>query len=142
MLFYDARYMGHKRTIRPNAKRLNALFMARDKMNWNTFARKVKSCQRGFMGEPEEIKPGRAEFHEYPSPCICRKPTKFLDVEKSYDQNQTSPKVPIAPEVRSQYLYNTDDQGAKSLQRLNKTSTIGEPVSLVEEKEDDDFLAD
>ncbi|KAK2974996.1 hypothetical protein RJ640_012862 [Escallonia rubra] len=136
------RYMGHKRTIRPNAKRLNALFMARDKMNWNTFARKVKSCQRGFMGEPEEIKPGRAEFHEYPSPCICRKPTKFSDVEKSCDRNQTSQKVPIAPEVRSQYLHNTDDQGAKSLHRLNKTSTIGEPVSLVEEKEDDDFLAD
>ncbi|KAH9777232.1 O-fucosyltransferase 29 [Citrus sinensis] len=68
------RYMGHKRTIRPNAKRLSALFMAKNQMDWDTFARKVKSCQRGFMGEPEEMKPGRGEFHEFPYSCICEKP--------------------------------------------------------------------
>ncbi|KAF5734907.1 hypothetical protein HS088_TW15G00404 [Tripterygium wilfordii] len=68
------RYMGHKRTIRPNAKRLSALFMARAQMDWDTFAKKVKSGQRGFMGEPDEIRPGRGEFHEYPYPCICEKP--------------------------------------------------------------------
>ena len=56
--------MGHKRTIRPNAKKLSALFMARHQMDWDTFARKVKSCQRGFMGEPEDIRPGRGEFYE------------------------------------------------------------------------------
>ncbi|XP_015077330.1 O-fucosyltransferase 29-like isoform X2 [Solanum pennellii] len=64
------RYMGHKRTIRPNARRLSALFQARNKMDWDTFTRKVKSCQSGFMGEPEEVRPGRGEFHEYPSSCI------------------------------------------------------------------------
>lgn len=69
--------MGHKRTIRPNAKKLSALFMARHRMEWDSFARKVKACQRGFMGEPNEMKPGRAEFHEYPSTCICEKP--FID---------------------------------------------------------------
>ncbi|WCJ25905.1 O-fucosyltransferase family protein [Euphorbia peplus] len=68
------RYAGHKRTIRPNAKRLSALFMARDKMEWDTFSRKVKACQRGFMGEPDEMRPGRGEFHEYPSSCVCEKP--------------------------------------------------------------------
>lgn len=72
------RYMGHKRTIRPNAKKLSALFPARDKMGWNSFSRKVKSCQRGFMGEPEEMRPGRGEFHEFPSACICQKPTEYL----------------------------------------------------------------
>ncbi|KAJ1390091.1 DUF246 domain-containing protein [Sesbania bispinosa] len=71
------RYMGHKRTIRPNAKKLSALFMARHEMEWDTFARKVKECQRGFMGEPDEMRPGRGEFHEYPSTCVCEKP--FMD---------------------------------------------------------------
>uniref|UniRef100_A0A2P2JL50 O-fucosyltransferase family protein n=1 Tax=Rhizophora mucronata TaxID=61149 RepID=A0A2P2JL50_RHIMU len=68
------RYSGHKRTIRPNAKKLSSLFMARDKMDWHTFAKKVKAFQRGFMGEPDEMRPGRVEFHEYPSTCICEKP--------------------------------------------------------------------
>ncbi|KAE8702443.1 hypothetical protein F3Y22_tig00110482pilonHSYRG00057 [Hibiscus syriacus] len=31
------RYMGHKRTIRPNAKRLGPLMMERDQMDWDTF---------------------------------------------------------------------------------------------------------
>ncbi|KAA3460263.1 O-fucosyltransferase family protein isoform 1 [Gossypium australe] len=67
------RYMGHKRTIRPNAKRLSSLFMERDKMDWDTFARKVKAVQRGYLGEPDEMRPGRGEFHEYPYSCICKK---------------------------------------------------------------------
>jgi hypothetical protein len=69
--------MGHKRTIRPNAKKLSALLMARHEMDWDTLSRKVKACQRGFMGEPDEMKPGRGEFHEYPNGCICEKP--FID---------------------------------------------------------------
>uniref|UniRef100_M4D887 O-fucosyltransferase family protein n=1 Tax=Brassica campestris TaxID=3711 RepID=M4D887_BRACM len=76
------RYMGHKRTIRPNAKKLSALFMDREKMEWHTFAKKVKSCQRGFMGDPDEFKPGRGEFHEYPQSCICQRPF-------SYDKHST-----------------------------------------------------
>lgn len=67
------RYMGYKRTIRPNAKKLSSLFMERQNMDWDTFSRKVKSCQRGFMGEPEEMRPGRGEFHEFPSSCICKR---------------------------------------------------------------------
>lgn len=74
--------MGHKRTIRPNAKRLSALFAARNKMDWSSFSRKVKSCQRGFMGEPEEMRPGRGEFHEFPSSCICQKPSEYLAAMK------------------------------------------------------------
>ncbi|KAF6171183.1 hypothetical protein GIB67_037703 [Kingdonia uniflora] len=67
------RYMGHKRTIRPNARKLNTLFKARDQMDWDVFSKKVKACQREFMGEPEEMRPGRGEFHEFPSSCICKK---------------------------------------------------------------------
>ncbi|KAK1274091.1 hypothetical protein QJS04_geneDACA012461 [Acorus gramineus] len=68
------RYMGHKRTIRPNSKKLSSLFKARNQMDWQTFSKKVKRYQRGFMGEPEEMRPGRGEFHEFPYNCICRKP--------------------------------------------------------------------
>ncbi|XVE57641.1 hypothetical protein DITRI_Ditri04bG0106100 [Diplodiscus trichospermus] len=73
------RYMGHKRTIRPNAKRLSPLFMERDQMDWDTFSRKVKAVQRGFMGEPDEMRPGRGEFHEYPCSCICEKPLSEIE---------------------------------------------------------------
>ncbi|XP_028762587.1 O-fucosyltransferase 29 [Neltuma alba] len=78
------RYMGHKRTIRPNTKKLSALMMARDKMEWDTFARKVKACQRGFMGEPDEMRPRRGEFHEYPSSCVCEKPFVDEDAHRGY----------------------------------------------------------
>jgi hypothetical protein len=66
--------MGHKRTIRPNAKKLSTLFAGRHQMDWHTFARKVKACQRGFMGEPDEMRPGRDDHHEFPSSCVCERP--------------------------------------------------------------------
>ncbi|KAA8522218.1 hypothetical protein F0562_012891 [Nyssa sinensis] len=135
------RYMGHKRTIRPNAKKLSALLMARDKMDWDTFARKVKSCQRGFMGEPEEMRSGRGEFNEYPSSCICQKPFKYSDVENDSNEDQISEKRPIISKPDSAHGYNGDDNGVQSLQRLNKVSAEGGPVSLGDTN-NDDFLAD
>ncbi|NP_001152142.2 growth regulator like protein [Zea mays] len=69
------RYMGHKRTIRPNAKKLNVLFQTRNQLSWDTFSRKVQRVQRGLMGEPDDIRPKQDDFHEFPSSCICsRKP--------------------------------------------------------------------
>ncbi|XP_020113009.1 uncharacterized protein At1g04910-like [Ananas comosus] len=65
------RYFGHKRTIRPNAKKLYSLFLNRTNMSWEAFTSKVRTYQRGFMGEPKEVRPGRGEFHENPSTCIC-----------------------------------------------------------------------
>ncbi|XP_057510084.1 O-fucosyltransferase 29-like isoform X2 [Actinidia eriantha] len=135
------RYMGHKRTIRPNAKKLSALFMARDRMDWGTFARKVKSCQKGFMGEPEEIKAGRGEFHEFPYSCICLKPFRQSNVKNDNDGDRTSRKGSIFSETNVTRRYNGDD-GVKSLQRLNKANLIGGPVSLVEDTDDDEFLPD
>lgn len=65
------RYFGHKPTIRPNTKKLYRLFAERHNMTWQQFSSKVQSYQVGFMGEPNEVKPGRGEFHENPSACIC-----------------------------------------------------------------------
>ncbi|XP_043709505.1 O-fucosyltransferase 6-like [Telopea speciosissima] len=65
------RYFRHKRTIRPNARKLYSLFLSRANMTWEAFASSVRTRQRGFMGEPNEVRPGRGEFHENPSSCIC-----------------------------------------------------------------------
>ncbi|XVE94430.1 hypothetical protein REPUB_Repub02eG0007900 [Reevesia pubescens] len=65
------RYFGHKPTIRPNAKKLYWLFLSRSNMTWEAFASRIRTLQRGFMGEPNEVRPGRGEFHENPSTCIC-----------------------------------------------------------------------
>ncbi|KAI5071986.1 hypothetical protein GOP47_0012092 [Adiantum capillus-veneris] len=67
------RYFGHKRTVRPNSKRLGSLFLAKPNMTWNMFALKLRKVQRGFMGEPKEMRPGRGQFFENPSACICEK---------------------------------------------------------------------
>ena len=66
------RYLGHKATIRPNAKKLNMLFMNRNNRTWEEFASRVRTFQVGFMGEPNELRPGSGEFTENPSACICQ----------------------------------------------------------------------
>ncbi|XP_061372825.1 O-fucosyltransferase 16 [Gastrolobium bilobum] len=65
------RYIGHKPTIRPNAKKLYRLFLSRSNLTWEVFASSVRTFQKGFMGEPKEVRPGRGGFHENPSTCIC-----------------------------------------------------------------------
>ncbi|XP_071696572.1 O-fucosyltransferase 29-like [Rutidosis leptorrhynchoides] len=140
------RYMGHKRTIRPNTKKLSALFKRREKMTWTNFSNKVKLAQRGFMGEPDEVKPGRGDFNEYPSSCICKKPFRLSDPDSSVSQtatNNTSKR-----ETEPEYGHNEEDQGVNSTQRFNNIKFDGVTIrdndtSLsLEEKEDDDFLAD
>ncbi|XP_073132904.1 O-fucosyltransferase 29 [Henckelia pumila] len=120
------RYMGHKRTIRPNTKRLSTLFAARDKMDWSVFARKVKSRQRGFMGEPEEMRPGRGEFHEFPSACVCQKQNldRFVNVSMS------------------EFIDKKNGTSERSLSKGEKESTKNGSVSIAEENEHDDFLSD
>ncbi|XP_076907816.1 O-fucosyltransferase 6-like [Bidens hawaiensis] len=68
------RYFGHKPTIRPNAKKLSRLFMDWKNMTWEEFSSRVRIHQIGFMGEPNESRPGRGQFHENPTSCICEKP--------------------------------------------------------------------
>ena len=71
MSLHCRRYFGHKPTIRPNAKKLSRLFLNKGNTSWEVFASRVRTYQRGFMGEPNEVRPGRGEFHENPSSCIC-----------------------------------------------------------------------
>ncbi|CAI9759458.1 unnamed protein product [Fraxinus pennsylvanica] len=134
------RYMGHKRTIRPNAKRLSALFTARDKMDWSTFARKIKSCQRGFMGEPEEIKPGRGEFHEYPASCICQKPPKYYVVNKNKGDQKFKTVLNVSEAESSNKIFGNERE--KSVLKWKNRTTSNEPVSITEDIDHDDFLSD
>ncbi|CAI9095782.1 OLC1v1031797C1 [Oldenlandia corymbosa var. corymbosa] len=134
------RYMGHKRTIRPNAKRLSALFMAREKMAWDTFAKKVKSCQRGFMGEPDEIKPGRGEFHEYPSACICQKPFHRTNTTENDDEDQpleATNNTNALAKPRYAFIRNNQSEN-----EVTKTLKAKGPGSLADETDHDNFLSD
>lgn len=56
-------------------------------MSWDAFSSKVHMFQKGFMGEPKELRPGRGEFHENPSTCICEK-TDHKTITKSNPQNE------------------------------------------------------
>ncbi|KAL6844898.1 hypothetical protein ACP4OV_025557 [Aristida adscensionis] len=84
------RYFGHKRTIRPNAKQLYPLFMKRGNMSWDAFSSQVQIIQKGFMGEPMEINPGRGEFHANPAACICEK-TRGNSATKSSSGSNREP---------------------------------------------------
>lgn len=132
--------MGHKRTIRPNAKKLSSLFMARGRMDVATFARKVKSCQRGFMGDPEEMRPGRVEFNEFPSSCICQKPFTYSNGYNENDRDQTPKQGPIFTEKKFAQRYNGNSQVVNSLQRLNIPNAREGPVSLAGDTDNKDFL--
>lgn len=48
-------------------------------MTWDVFASSVRNFQRGFMGEPKEVRPGRGGFHENPSTCICEDSTAKVE---------------------------------------------------------------
>ncbi|CAL0326966.1 unnamed protein product [Lupinus luteus] len=73
------RYFGHKPTIRPNGKKLYRLFLGRSNLTWEVFASGVRTFQKGFIGEPKELRPGRGGFHENPSTCICEDSVAKVD---------------------------------------------------------------
>ncbi|XP_062194663.1 O-fucosyltransferase 16-like isoform X2 [Phragmites australis] len=81
------RYFGHKRTIRPNAKQFYPLFMRRENMSWDAFSSRVRVIQKGYMGEPMEVMPGRGEFHANPAACICEKTSGNSVVKSSFRSN-------------------------------------------------------
>lgn len=130
------RYMGHKRTIRPNAKRLSALFMARDQMDWDTFAKKVKSCQRGFMGEPEDMRLGRGEFHEFPYACICEKPSS--SIQNKNDRDRHSKQVAKAWTGKTKNRYNEENPREKAL-HISMKRHVGKSEG---DNEDDEVFPD
>lgn len=110
------KYFGHKPTIRPNAKKLYRLFLSRRNMTWEAFASRVRTFQRGFMGEPKEVRPGRGEFHENPSACICedseaREKAKTDSRRKKYGKlDDSSRNDVIASDDQKDYDDNDEPQ--------------------------------
>ena len=111
--------MGHKRTIRPNAKKLSTILAGRHQMDWDTFAKKVKSCQRGFMGEPDEMRPGRGEFHEFPSSCVCKRP---YDLHIPIHSNHTIASFKPITNIEFQIRYQTTEYNQCTVQSCFYTS--------------------
>lgn len=89
------RYHGHKRTIQPNIKKLGSLFLSRPNITWTAFSTKLRLVQRGFIGEPNELRPG-GDFFDYPDACICRNQEENANLSeavlhegrKDYDPNE------------------------------------------------------
>lgn len=99
----ERRFNGHKRTIRPNAKKLGRLLPARHNMTWAAFAETVRHYQKGFMGDPMEVRPGRGEFHENPAACICERPEAKEKLRVWREQQAKKPKKPQeATEIKAQ----------------------------------------
>ena len=90
------------------------------------------------MGEPDEMKPGRGEFHEYPSSCICRNYSAFHEENNHHDEDQTSlEEVPFSLDTNSRYKYGDD----KPKTRVKETGTTKGTASVLEIADDDEFLA-
>lgn len=91
-------------------------------MTWEGFASEVRIHQVGFMGDPNEVKPGRGEFHENPSSCIC---------QSSLPNNQGS---------------DIQDESAVTFQKGKEFSTIGSDTGEINDYdqnfEDEQELAD
>lgn len=110
------RFFGHKRTIRPYSRKLSSLFLNRHDMSWDTFAKKVRACQKGFMGEPDEMRPGRGGFHEYPDACICEKPNAKEKIEAIVKhgstaknrQHQDNARLTVEPHSENQSVATMD----------------------------------
>ena len=105
---FGRRYFGHKPTIRPNAKKLWSRFVAKRNMTWDDFASQVQKWQKGFMGEPNEMRPGRGQFFENPSVCICQtsdrthKNWKGLPHARINGVGKSDEKVPSSNKVNEQ----------------------------------------
>ncbi|KAJ0967937.1 hypothetical protein J5N97_024854 [Dioscorea zingiberensis] len=152
MLAGRRRYFGHKRTIRPNARKLYSLFLNRTNMTWEQFASKVRTYQKGFMGEPNEVRPGRGEFHENPSTCICENANTRVDfgsqtqikVDGQNEKGYTSRNIGESPENRSsgddeQEMNWLDFDYGENIRMANISNGTGLEYDLFIRSEDPDL---
>lgn len=140
------RYYGHKKTIRPNARKLYSLFLNRKNMTWNEFATKVRLYQKGFMGEPKEVRPGRGEFHENPSTCICEKKTHETNTVTGKDLTENE--VSMDDDLKEIYMEEEDDwhddefSERQSYSNTTSLETDSDFLIQTEEPELEEMLSD
>lgn len=133
------RYFGHKRTIRPNARKLYSWFLKRANLTWDEFASKVRAFQKGFMGEPKEIRPGRGEFHENPSTCICENTQPKVSNDEgeassmsSVDELPDSPFIDEEPSLLDQDYGENEPLGLYSSNGTELSQNLSIPAELFE----------
>ncbi|KAL6656428.1 hypothetical protein ACP70R_007254 [Stipagrostis hirtigluma subsp. patula] len=146
------RYFGHKRTIRPNAKQLYPLFLKRGNMSWDAFSSQVRIIQKGYMGEPMEINPGRGEFHANPAACICEKTHGNLAVKSSSGSNVEhvndtgirkaigEPPYPVYTDEEADGSDTEDDPTGRV--EMIDTETDDDTVTRQEDPEPEEILSD
>lgn len=83
-------------------------------MTWEEFVNTTRFYQIGFMGQPNEVKPGRGEFHENPVACICE------DKEsKSKSMILSKPDLESNDETDSSYEEDVENENkTREIQRL------------------------
>ncbi|GKA01071.1 hypothetical protein Tco_0673736 [Tanacetum coccineum] len=126
------------------------MFLNRENTTWEEFSSRVRTHQRGFMGEPKEVRPGRGEFHENPATCICEDteaksrsetlPRKFGKANIDSDEVVADEDIENEPEVSDQ---DEDDDlmGQQFLQSVNETNVDDDP-SVSESPELEELLSD
>ncbi|PPS15537.1 hypothetical protein GOBAR_AA05039 [Gossypium barbadense] len=157
------KYFGHKPTIRPNAKKLYRLFLSRNNMTWEEFSSRIRTLQKGFMGEPKEVRPGRGEFHENPSTCICedseamgklkadsrhkkhrklddssRKDVMVSDDQNDYDDND----VPEWPDLDEDEDEEEEDESGSKEKHLSNVTGSDYGTVISDEPELEAMLSD
>ncbi|KAK8460287.1 hypothetical protein SEVIR_2G308700v4 [Setaria viridis] len=149
------RYFGHKRTIRPNAKQLYPLLMKRGNMSWDAFSAQVRIIQKGYMGEPMEIAPGRGDFHANPATCICEKTGENLAAVKSISRSNQEPvndagikkavgrpPYPVYTDEEADGSDTEDDQDTTARGEMVDTEPDDDSVIRQEDPELEEILSD
>jgi hypothetical protein len=116
--------------------------MKRGNMSWDAFSAQVRIIQKGYMGEPMEIAPGRGDFHANPAACICEKTdenlaaVKFISRSNQEPANDTGIKKAVG---RPPYPVYTDEEADGSdTEDDQDTTTRGDMVDA--EPDDDSVL--
>lgn len=123
-------------------------------MTWEEFTSGIRKYQRGFMGEPKEVRPGRGEFHENPASCICEDseakakmdsvPKKFggenVVTKENVDVATDDENLDDEPEISDP----EDEEDPNDLHGkiLNNGTILDYDGSLSEEPELDELLSD
>lgn len=96
--------------------------MNRVSMTWEEFASRVRTSQIGFMGEANEVKPGRGEFHEYPSSCICEYPeANSLENPNSWIRGIVNRNDNKDVDMKKESVETTDDHLTEDEQDADET---------------------
>ena len=91
-------------------KKLGSLFSSRRNITWKAFTKKLRRIQRGYIGEPDEKRPG-GDFFEFPSSCIC----------KSNEENLTNP---LLTNPIEDLLYRQASRGQSEMEILSKSDLV------------------